>query len=72
MACKRSRGQPLDSKRHIVLCHKAAVSPLPCTNTTGDRGASLVGSVPEQAPSNRVEKAKSQKCLRGKVMRLIL
>ena len=51
MACKRSVGQPLDSKRQMVDCHRAAVSPLPCTNTMGVRSACELGVGPAQALS---------------------
>ena len=34
-ATRRSRGQPLLSKRHRVVSHNAAESPLPCTKTIG-------------------------------------
>ena len=35
IGCRRSRGQPLLSKRHSVVIHSAALSPLPCTKTMG-------------------------------------
>src|SRR2546423_9991244 len=46
MACRRSRGQPLLSKRHSVVIHKAAVSPLPCTKTMGGNGSGAPGAAP--------------------------
>ena len=35
IARSRSGGQPFDSKRHRVVIHSAALSPLPWTNTIG-------------------------------------
>ena len=41
IACRRSRGQPFDSKRQIVVIQSAAVSPLPCTKTIGGMSVAL-------------------------------
>src|SRR3989344_4127505 len=75
MACRRSRGQPFDSNRHTVVCHSAAVSPLPCTKTMGgasDRLGPLVAqpamaTVAAAAVASRRDRRCSQNLLFMKV-----
>src|SRR3990167_1184021 len=66
MACRRSRGQPLDSKRQTVLCQREALSPLPCTNTMG--GCSPDGSVVAQPASTRPVAASTRRMRRCSIM----
>src|SRR3954471_10593535 len=51
IACRRARGQPLDSKRQIVVVQLDALSPLPCTNPIGGYCSNEVGADAHAASS---------------------
>src|SRR6185436_5634636 len=71
-ANRRSRGQPLLSKRHSVVVHSAAVSPLPCTKTMGGKGSGADGAGAGGGPLRQAASADNSAARRSRASRRVV